>query len=82
MNPLKPEFIIVIFHYNWMNSRCNSRVIVDENDLEWVTDDKKILLLINSSKNIFVLKPIYCRKLSHFSEMQNGALMHQEALKG
>ena len=33
-NPFKPEFTIVIFiHYN-------SRLVVDENDLKWVTNEK------------------------------------------
>ena len=31
---------------------------------------------------MFVLKPLGSTKLSHFSEMQDDALMHREGLKG
>ena len=41
----------------------------------------KILLLLNSSTNIFALKLIGFRKLSQFSEMLNDALMHREGLE-
>ena len=36
----------------------------------------------NSSMEIFVLKPLGFRKLSHSSEMRNDALMHRDRLKG
>ena len=55
---------------------------MDENELKWVANEKKILLLLNSYKNIFVLKSIGCRKLGHFSKIQNDALMRHEGLKG
>ena len=38
--------------------------------------------LINSFMNFLVLKPPGFRKLSHFSEMRNDALIHREGLKG
>ena len=45
-NPLtfKPEFTIVIFiHYK---SRIAFAIVVNEDDLKWVTNDKKRLLLL------------------------------------
>ena len=51
---------------------------MNEDDFKWVTNEKKIVLLINSSMKIFVLKPLGFRKLSYFSEMLNDALMHRE----
>ena len=36
----------------------------------------------NSFMNMFVLNPLVLRELSHFSEIQNDALMHREGLKG
>ena len=36
----------------------------------------------NSSMNMYVLKPLILKKLSHFSVKQNDALMHREGLKG
>ena len=50
--------------------------------MKYVANEKNILLILNSSKKFFVLKHIGCRKLSHFSAMQNDALMHREGLKG
>ena len=55
---------------------------MDEDDLKWVSNENKILVLLNSSMNIVVLKLIKIRKLSYFSEMQNDALMHRQSLKG
>ena len=36
----------------------------------------------NSFMNMFVLNPLVLRKISHFSEMQNDALVQREGLKG
>ena len=73
-NLLKPEYTIVIFiHYK-------PRIVVDEDDLKWVANCKKILLLLNSSTCIFVLIRLDFRKVIHSSEMQNNALMHREGL--
>ena len=46
-----------------------------------MANEKKILLLLNSSVKIFVLKPIGFGKLSYFSEMRNAVLMHREGLE-
>ena len=43
---------------------------------------KKIVLLLTSSINEIVLKPLILENLGHFSEMRNDALMHREGLKG
>ena len=76
LDPFKPDFIMVIFiHYK-------PRIVVDEDDLKWVTTEKKILLLLLNSITIFVLESLGFRKLSHASEMQNDDLMHREGLKG
>ena len=58
----------------------NSRLVVDENDLKWVTNE--YCYFQNSSMKIFVVKPLGFRKLSHASEMQNDALMYRVGLKG
>ena len=58
----------------------NSRLVVDENDLNWVTNGKIYCYFLNISMQIFVLKPLGFRKLSYFSEMRNEALMHREGL--
>ena len=43
---------------------------------------RKILLLLNSSMKMFVLKPFGLKKLKKISEMQNYALMLHGQLKG
>ena len=45
INPLKPKFTIGIFtHYRHCDG--NSRLVVDEDDLKWVGNEKNILLLL------------------------------------
>ena len=56
----------------------NSRLVVDENDLKWVTNEKIYCYFQKNSIKIFVLKPPGFRKLIHSSEMLNDALMHRE----
>ena len=60
----------------------NSRLVVDEDDLKWVTNEKKILLFLKQLQENCGFKTTSCRKLSNFSEMQNDTLMHREGLKG
>ena len=61
----------------------NSRLVVDENDLKWVTSEKKYCYcFLNIPIKICVVKPPGFWKLSHCSEMRNDALMHREYLKG
>ena len=52
--------------------------MVNKDDLKSVTIAKKTVLLLNSSMTIFVLKPLGFRKLGHYSEMQNDALVYRE----
>ena len=52
------------------NCCCNSRLIVDEDDLTWVAHDKSDIIVIKTAPRF--------RKLSHYSDMQNDALMHRE----
>ena len=41
-NPLKPKFTIVIsIHYKAANFCCNSRLVVDEDDLMWFKNSSK-----------------------------------------
>ena len=59
----------------------NSRLVVDEDDLKWVTNEKSIAIV----KTVLIKCPSetpMCRKLSHSSQMQNDALIHREGLKG
>ena len=56
-----------------------------EDDLKWMVNENKILLLINSSIKKIVLQPLVFKsflKKSHTSEMQHDALMHREGLNG
>ena len=55
---------------------------MDKDDLKWVTNRKKIVLLLTSSTKEMVLKPLILENLGHFSEMRNHALLHREGLKG
>ena len=57
--------------------------MVDVDDLKPVANEKKyIVIIINSSTKIVILKPLGFRNLSHSSDMRNDALMHREGLKG
>ena len=67
--------MVIFIHYK-------PRIVVDKDDLKWVTTEKNILSLLLNSITIFVLESLGFRKLSHASEMQNDALMHREGLKG
>ena len=55
---------------------------MNENDLKWVTNEKKILLLLKQFNKKNRSKDNTCRKLGHSLEIQNGDLMHREDLKG
>ena len=43
---------------------------------------KKIIVIIETVSENFRSKSPKYKKLSHFSQMQNDALMHREGLKG
>ena len=60
----------------------NSRLAVDEDDLKWVENEKKISLLLKQFPEYNRFKTTRCGKLGHSSEMQNDVLMHREGLKG
>ena len=85
VNPLKPEFTIVIFiHYKPQNAVAangcrNSRIVVDEDDLKRVTNEKKIILLKQFHENVCSKTPS-CNTLGDSLDMQNYALMHREGL--
>ena len=53
---------------------------MDEDDLKWVANEKKILLFLKQFHGNCGFKTT--RKLGNFSGMQNDALMHREGLKG
>ena len=55
---------------------------MDEDDLKWVTNEKKIVLFLRQFHENCRTKTTSCRKLSSFSEMQDDDLMHREGLKG
>ena len=61
-----------------MNCCRNSRLVVDEDDLKWVANDKKVLLLLKQFQENVRSETPRCRKLSHFLELKNDALMHRE----
>ena len=52
------------------------------NDLKWVANEKKILLLLKQFHGNLRSKIPRYRKLSHSSETQYDALMHRDDLKG
>ena len=62
----------------WENIRiCGNGL---QSDLKWVGNEKIYCYYYNSSMNMFVLNPLILKKLSHFSEIQNDALMRLEVL--
>ena len=80
-NPFKPEFTIVIFTHSKSQiavaiSTCSGWKCLEVGD-KW----KNILLILKQFHENFVLKPPDFRKLGHFSDMRNDALMHPEGLK-
>ena len=54
---------------------------MDEDDLKWVTNEKKILLL-KQFREKFRSNTPSCRTLGDSSDMQNDGLMPREGLKG
>ena len=54
---------------------------MDEDDLKWVGNEKNVLLSLKQFHEHVRSKPLVLKKLSHFSEMQNDALMHREGFK-
>ena len=79
-NPSRPEFTIA----GKFTANCcrNSRLVVDEDDLQGVINKKKIVLFLRQFHENCRSKTTNCRKLSNFSEMQDDALRHHEDLKG
>ena len=64
------------------SSSTTSRLVVDEDDLKLVKNKIKISFsLKNSCTKIDVLKLLDFRKLNHFSETQNDALIRRGVLK-
>ena len=51
---------------------------MDEDDLEWVGNEKNILLLLRQFDAYVRSKIPNLKQLSHFSGMQNNAFMHRE----
>ena len=60
----------------------NSRLVVNEDDLKWLENEKNISLLSKQFRENIRFKTPGCGKLGHSSEMQSDALMHREGLKG
>ena len=77
-SPFKPEFAIVIF----IPTCRNSQLVVDEDDLKWLTNEKNVLLFLKRFLKNVRSKTTRCGKLGHSLEMQNDALVHREGLKG
>ena len=71
LTQLKSEFAIVIFiHYN-------SRLVVDEDDLKWMANEKKILLLSKQfHENVLSKTPSFYGNNAFFRD----ASMHREGL--
>ena len=78
----QPEFTSHIHPLQAANCGHNSPLVVAENDLMWVANEIKILLLLKQFHQNFVLKTLEFRKLSHYSEMRNDALNASWGLKG
>ena len=61
-NRFKREFPIIIFiHYKPRIAVAISRLVVDEDDLKWVTNEEKMSLLLkqfHETMTIFVLIPL------------------------
>ena len=70
-----------IFSHFYLFYICrNFQHVVDEDDLKWMTNEKKISLLLTHAVEKNVMQPLRFRRLSHFSEMQNDGLMHHNGL--
>ena len=63
-----------------MNCCHNSRLIVDEEDLEWVASEKKLLLLLKQFHKKYCSKIPRSTKLSHSTYMQKHTLMHRGSM--
>ena len=58
-------------------------LVVDEDDLKWVGNEKNISLLLKHFHEYFRAKTPSFKDFFHFSKkMENDALMHREGLKG
>ena len=55
---------------------------MNEDDLQWVTNEKKVVLFLRQFHENCRSEGTSCRRLSIFSEMQDDALRHREGLKG
>ena len=60
----------------------NSRLVVHEDDFNRVTLVKNISFLLKQFYENCSPETPRCNKLSHFSVLQNDALMHREGSKG
>ena len=84
-------FIIIIQQFDNVNGlqlslfirRCchNSRLVVDEDHLKWVTSEENYCHHQNSSMIFCVLKPLDFRKKSFYRDAID-ALIHREGLEG
>ena len=59
INPFKPEFINHII-IDYKNGSSNSRIVVDEDDLKWGANDKKVLLLLKQCHDNYRSKTPGC----------------------
>ena len=64
----RPGNYRVFIHYKPANCCRNSRLVVNEDDLMWFKNERK-LPCIGQPVSIFVLRPLVVEKLSLFSEM-------------
>ena len=48
-----------------LSTTRNSRLVVNEDDLKWMANEKRVSILLDGSKKIVVVKPIVLRKLCH-----------------
>ena len=56
----------------------NSRLVLDEDDLKWVINEKNIVIIKKFHENFRSKTAVGFNKCSHSSEMQNDALIHRE----
>ena len=82
--PVNPVYHCHIHPLQAANCCRNSRLVVDEDDLKWVTNRANItlLLFVRLFHENFSSKTTGFPNLSHSSEMQDDPLMHREGVKG
>ena len=75
-----PLIVIFIYYKLKLLSQISNSILVDKDDLKWVANEKKSLLLKQFHENVRS-KTLRFWKLRHSPEMDINALMHRGGLR-